>query len=153
MSKLEKLIDRACREQPALRAPATLSARVLAEIERRAALPWWRRSFNHWPVPVRAGFVAACGAVVWTSLSAPVAPVFATVNEPLSWAYQTGATVSLVNSVFSHVGVDLAHSVSPLLLYGAGLGVGGLYVLFAGLCATTYRTLYVTVARTSGTNL
>jgi hypothetical protein len=153
MSNLEKLIDRVCREQPALKAPSTLSARVLAKIERRAALPWWRRSFTHWPVPVRAAFVAACAAVIWTSLSAPMARVFATVNEPLTWAYQTGATVSLMNSVFSHLGVDLARSVSPLWLYGAGLGVASLYVLFAGLCATTYRTLYVTVDRTAGIKL
>ena len=141
MSNLEKFIDRLCREQPALNAPSTLSARVLAEIERRAALPWWRRSFTHWPVPVRAAFVAAGGAAILTSLSAPLGRVFATVNEPLTWAYQTGATVSLLNSVFSHVGADLAHSVSPLWLYGTGLGVCGLYVVFAGLCATTYRTL------------
>jgi hypothetical protein len=153
MSTLEKLIDRLCREQPALHAPSTLSARVLAEIERRAALPWWRRSFSHWPVPVRTAFIAVCGAAILTSLSAPLARVFATVNVPLTWAYQTGATVSLLNSVFGHVGADLAHSVSPFWLYGTGLGIGGLYVLFAGLCATTYRTLYVTVERTSGTTI
>lgn len=153
MSNLEKLVGRVCREQPALRAPATLSARVLAEIERRAALPWWRRSFTHWPVPVRAAFVAACGAAILTSLSAPMARMFATVNEPLTWAYHTGATVSLINTVFGHVGAGLARGVSPIWLYGAVLGVCGLYVLFAGLCATTYRTLYVTVERTSGINL
>jgi hypothetical protein len=153
MSNLEKLIDRVCREQPALKAPATLSARVLAGIERRSALPWWRRSFTHWPVPVRAAFIVACGAAVLTSLSAPMARLFGTANAPLAWAYQTGSTVSLLNSVFSHVGGDLAHSVSPFWLYGAGLGIGSLYVLFAGLCAMTYRTLYVTVDLTSGTTI
>jgi hypothetical protein len=153
MSNLEKLVDRVLREQPPLKAPSGLSTRVLAEIERRAALPWWRRSFTHWPVPVRAAFVAACGAAVLTSLSAPMGRVFATVNEPLTWAYQTGETVSLINRVFGHVGAGLAHSVSPLWLYGAALGIGGLYVLFAGLCATTYRTLYMTVERTSGTTI
>jgi hypothetical protein len=143
MSNLEKLIDRVCREQPALGAPATLSARVIAEIERRAALPWWRQSFTHWPIPARAAFVAACAALTWTSLSAPMARVFSTVNEPLTWAYQTGASVSLINTVFGRVGANLASSVSPLWLYGAGLGICGLYVLFAGLCAATYRTLYI----------
>ncbi len=153
MSNLEKLIDRLCREQPALNAPSTLGARVLAEIERRAALPWWRRSFAHWPVAVRAAFIVACGAAILTSLSAPMARLFGTAVEPLTWAYQTGATVSLLDNVFRHVGADLAHSVSPFWLYGAGLGICSLYVLFAGLCATTYRTLYVTVDRTSGTTI
>ena len=60
MSDLQRLIDRACREQPALQAPATLAARVMQGIARRQALPWWRRSFGHWPLAVRAGFTLAC---------------------------------------------------------------------------------------------
>jgi hypothetical protein len=153
MSNLERLIDRVCREQPVLGAPATLSARVIAEIERRAALPWWRQSFTHWPIPARAAFVAACAALTWTSLSAPMARVFSTVNEPLTWAYQTGASMSLINTVFGRVGANLASSVSPLWLYGAGLGICGLYVLFAGLCATTYRTLYIKTEQTARINI
>lgn len=153
MNNLDKIIDKVCKQQPWLGAPATLSARVIAEIERRSALPWWRQSFRHWPVPVRAAFVAACGGAIWTSLSAPLARVFSTVNAPVTWAYQTGATVSLVNSVFGHVSGDLARSISPLWLYGAGVGVCALYVFFAGLCAATYRTLYVSVNRTAGIKL
>ena len=153
MSKLEKMVDRVCKEQPSLGAPATLSARVLAEIERRAARPWWRQSFTHWPLPVRAAFVVACTGAIWATFSAPLARLFSTVNAPVTWAHQAGATVSLVNSVFGHVSGDLAHSVSPLVLYGTGLGICGLYVFFAGLCAATYRTLYVSVDRTAGINL
>jgi hypothetical protein len=153
MSNLEKLIDRVCREQPALRAPSTLSARVIAEIERRAALPWWRQSFTHWPMPARAAFVAACAALTWASLSAPMARVLSTVNEPLAWAFQAGASVSLINTVFGRLGANLASSVSPLWLYGTVLGVCGLYVLLAGLCAATYRTLYINVERTARINL
>jgi hypothetical protein len=153
MSDLEKLIERVCKQQPSLSAPVTLSARVIAEIERRTALPWWRQSFSHWPVPARAAFMAACAGAIWTSLSAPLAQVFSTVNAPVTWAYHTGATVSLVNSVFSHVSGDLAHSISPLWLYGSALGICALYVFFAGLCAATYRTLYVSVDRTAGIKL
>ncbi|MFI4891509.1 MAG: hypothetical protein ACHQIL_13345 [Steroidobacterales bacterium] len=143
MSKLEKFIDRVVRDQPALRAPGTLEARVFAEIERRAALPWWHRSFAHWPVPMRVVFVTTCAAVIWASLSPPMARLSSTVDAPVTWAYHAGATVSLVSTVLSHAGAALARSISPLWLYGAALGVCGLYVLFAGLCATTYRTLYV----------
>jgi hypothetical protein len=153
MSDVENLVGRLCREQPALRAPASLSARVLAEIERRSALPWWRRAFTHWPVPVRAAFVAACAAVVWTSLSAPMARMLAAVSAPMTWALHAGAAVSLLNSVFGRVSGDLAHSLSPLLLYGSVLTVGALYVVFAGLCATTYRTLYLSVERNAGIKL
>jgi hypothetical protein len=143
MSDLEALVDRVCRDQPALRAPATLGARVIAELERRAALPWWRRSFAHWPVSMRAVFVAACAATIWTLLSPPVVRLFSTVDAPLTWADQAGASVSLINAVLGHVGANLARSISPLWLYGVGLGVCGLYLLLAGLCATTYRALYI----------
>ena len=153
MSSLEKLIDRVSREQPLLSAPSTLSARVSAEIARRAALPWWRQSFTHWPVSARAAFVGACATLTWASLSTPMARIFATVNEPLTWAYQTGESVSLVNTVFGRVGANLANSVSPLWLYGAGLGICGMYVLFAGLCATTYRTLYIRAEHTARINI
>lgn len=143
MSNLEKFIDRVSREQPALKAPGTLEARVIAELERRAALPWWRRSFAHWPVPMRGVFVAACAVIIWASLTPPMARLSSTVDAPLTWAYKAGASLSVINTVFGHAGAVVARSISPLWLYGAGLGICGLYVLFAGLCATTYRTLYV----------
>ena len=41
-----------------------LESRVLGELARRAAQPWWRRNFGHWPTLARAGFVTACLALV-----------------------------------------------------------------------------------------
>ncbi len=143
MNDLETLIGRVCREQPALKAPAGLGARIVAEIERRAALPWWRRSFVHWPVTMRAVFVAVCAALIWASSNPAVMRLSGSLDAPLSWAFRTGVRLSMINGEFSRVASTLAHSMSPLWLYGAGLGVCSLYVLFAGLCAATYRTLYV----------
>jgi hypothetical protein len=60
---LERLVSRALAEQPLRQAPRDLTARVLAEIERRAARAWWRRGFAHWPAAARVGFVAACGSL------------------------------------------------------------------------------------------
>lgn len=45
--KLERLIHRTLRDLAPRRAPRTLEARVFAELERRAALPWWRQSYAH----------------------------------------------------------------------------------------------------------
>ena len=140
---LERLVDRVCREQPGLKAPDTLASRVLGEIARRTALPWWRRSFGHWPLAVRAVFIAACAVIIGAGFSPPMASLAASAAQPLAWAFQAGASLTLVNTVFSHVGADLANSVSPRWLYGAGVGICVLYVLLAGLCATTYRTLYI----------
>src|SRR5262245_18790950 len=67
--KLEQFIDQALRQQPTLRAPASLQARVLTELARRAALPWWRCSFSHWPMAAKAIFVGACGALIKLAFS------------------------------------------------------------------------------------
>ena len=61
---LEQLLDRTLRPLPLRRAPPALQSHVLEELQRRAALPWWRRSFAHWPSAARAGFVLVCLALV-----------------------------------------------------------------------------------------
>src|ERR1700689_4787557 len=58
--ELERLVNRALRELPVRRAPPGMERRVWNELARRAALPWWRRSFAHWPGPARAVFLAVC---------------------------------------------------------------------------------------------
>ena len=57
--RLERLTAEVLRELPPRRAPRTLEARVLAELERRAAKPWWQSSFMEWPALVRILFVLA----------------------------------------------------------------------------------------------
>jgi hypothetical protein len=143
MSDLERLIDRACREQPALQAPPTLAARVLQRIEQRRALPWWRQSFGHWPLGVRATFTLGCVLLVGGLFTPPLARVALTLGEPIAWIHQAGASATLINAVFNHVGADLARSLAPHWFAGTALGVCALYLMLAGLFATTYRTLYV----------
>lgn len=65
---LEALTSRALRALPPRSAPPRLAARVCAELERRAALPWWRRSFVYWPAPIRGVFVVICAGLVGLSL-------------------------------------------------------------------------------------
>ena len=143
MSDLNRMIERACREQPPLQAPPTLAAGVLQRIAQRQALPWWRLSFGHWPPVVRAAFTRACVLLIGSLFTPPLARIALALGEPLAWLHQAGASATLLNAVFNHVGGDLARSLAPRWFYTAGLGVGGLYLLLAGLCATTYRTLYV----------
>ncbi len=59
----ERLIERALRGLPMRRAPLTLESRVLGELQRRAALPWWRHSFAQWPPAARGTFVLLCAAL------------------------------------------------------------------------------------------
>ena len=57
--ELEQAIDRELRSLPDRPAPASLAPRVLRAIAERQRLPWWRKSFTHWPAPARLLFLVA----------------------------------------------------------------------------------------------
>jgi hypothetical protein len=136
--KLERLIAGALTGLPPRRAPAELERGVLGELARRAALPWWRRGFAHWPLAARAGFVIVCVSLVaGLSLTSGFAQQLGAQN--LTWA---GPIVGLMATIGSTVTLFVS-LVPPLWIYLA-LSVGVLlYVLLFGLGAFAYRTLYL----------
>jgi hypothetical protein len=141
----EQLFDPALRELPLRRAPATLESRVIGELERRAALPWWRRSFAHWPLPARAAFLVICGALISLAFiggDTAVARLHLLHDSgalSLSWAHQAGV---LVGSA-ANLAALFARTVPPAWLY-AGIGVCAvLYAVLFGLGAAVYHMLYL----------
>jgi hypothetical protein len=57
--RMEEEIGLALKGLPELKAPTTLMRRVLTKIESRAELPWYRRSWQNWPVGLQtASFIA-----------------------------------------------------------------------------------------------
>ena len=150
--KLERLIERACREQPPHRAPQALSRNVRAELSRRAALPWWHKSFSHWPGLVRAAFVLACSAVMlaslsvtaWSSAEHAAARLAAPIGQPLSQIQEFAAWAAFVGSLFHYVVTAVTQSMPSRWLDGGLIGLSALYVMLAGLGATGYRILYAT---------
>jgi hypothetical protein len=145
--KLERAIHQTLRALPPRRAPRSLEARVFAELERRAALSWWRQSFAHWPLPARAVFFVAALALVKLTLTVAVwvmagfdsASFLAALSTPVSWAQ---AGVSLVRGVTDFCFV-IFRSIPPLWLYGTVAFVAAMYAALFGLGAAAYRTLYV----------
>lgn len=132
---LEHLLNRTLSELPLRRAPQTLESRVMGELERRAALSWWRRSFAHWPLAARAAFLVICGAAAVAS----VRSLHESGALSLSWARQTETFVSSA----ANLAALLARSVPPAWAY-EGIAVGAvLYAALFGLGAAVYRTLYL----------
>ena len=139
--KFERALSEALRGLPLRRAPSTLELRVVDELERRAALPWWRVSFSHWPAAPRVAFVIVCIALVAATF---LGGVFAFVggrsfNEAaalvLSWVQPFLAVMSSAGGVATL----LVRVIPPLWLYG-GLGLGiMLYLALFGLGAAAYR--------------
>jgi hypothetical protein len=141
--KLERQIESVLSGLPLRRAPAELERRVLDELARRVALPWWRRGFAQWPAAARAGFVVLCAALAGLSLTSGF-------TQPLE--RQTFSWVRPLFGLMSTIG-NAAASVESLVPPGwiyLTLGVGALlYVLLFGLGAFAYRSLYIQHSNTT----
>jgi hypothetical protein len=131
------LLDRTLRELPLRRAPPTLEARVIGELERRAALPWWRRSFGHWPLFARAGFLVLCGALIRLAFLGSVAAVAGV--DSLLWARRAGMVVVTLGNLAAAI----ARISPPHWLYQGAVVCGALYAVLFGLGAVVYRLLYL----------
>ena len=134
---LERLFARTLRELPPRRAPPTLESRVFAELERRASLPWWRRSFAHWPLMVRAVFLLICTGLAGLAITGAAAA--AADVRSLYWAREIGSLMASGASL-----VALLAGISPPLWFYEGIAVCAvLYAALFGLGAVLYRTLYL----------
>jgi hypothetical protein len=144
-AQLEARLHTALRRAPAPLAPRTLEARVLGEIARRAALPWWRKSFSHWPAPMRVTFVLSSAALLALGVLGTaralgmVGPVEvdAFLLPGLEWVQ----SLRLAGGTLAAVVQDWLPAVSPTWLYGGLALVAGMYATLIGLGATAYRLL------------
>jgi|HubBroStandDraft_5_1064220.scaffolds.fasta_scaffold320159_2 hypothetical protein len=143
--KLEQALHRALRSVPLRTAPASLEARVMNELARRATMPWWQASFTSWPVAARVGFVLTCAALIAATILGGVSayvggrPFGEASALVLAWV---SPFLTLISSVGGLVAVFF-RVIPPMWLYGT-LGIGiFLYVTLFGLGAAAYRTLYL----------
>jgi hypothetical protein len=143
--RLERLVGSLLRELPPRQAPATLEARVLQEIGRRVALPWWRKSFLHWPQVARIALVLALlgvvklavDSVVWLTGSVRSSQVATAIEQPVDWM-QTFA--SIFHSLVVACNAVIA-AIPPQWLYLGLLAGGTMYFVLFGAGAVLYRAL------------
>ena len=143
--KLEELVHRTLRDLPARRAPRSLERSVFAEIERRAALPWWRRSFVHWPVAARAGFVVLCAVVInfvlgggaWTLAGLDSAGLSSALAQRFSWV----ETALIVARAITNSVEIMMRNIPALWIYGGLVFFATMYAAFFGLGAAAYRAI------------
>src|SRR5580658_10852079 len=143
--ELEQSMSRAITDLPLRRAPATLEARVLGELARRAALPWWRRSFGHWPVAARAGFVVICAGLIRLAFlegAVAVAGVHSLHESgvlPLSWVRDVAVLAAAAGNLIAL----LARTAPPSWVYEGIAICAVLYAVLFGVSAAVYRTLFL----------
>jgi hypothetical protein len=141
--KLEQLIDELARSQPARRAPASLAARVLAQIaSQQVRLPWWRKGFAYWPLAARGVFLVASYGFIRLALAGVMSVVDVLRTSDVAAAETLNRTGEAVSATVS-LGSLVLHAIPPVWLYnGAALGFA-LYAVLFGLGTIAYRTLYV----------
>ncbi|HUX74700.1 MAG TPA: hypothetical protein VMV25_12515 [Steroidobacteraceae bacterium] len=142
---LERQVDRALRGLAPRRAPRSLEVRVIAELARRAALPWWRRRILQWPPAARAAFIVVCGGLIrfaWPATGWAIAEFGALRRSgapALSWIHYGAAAVSGAAQLLNVIAGAL-----PMSWIAAGLVFAAmLYAALFGLGAVAYRTLYL----------
>lgn len=141
--ELEKLIHDTLRSLPGRRAPRSLEQRVMAAIEARQSLPWWRQSFAHWPQAAKAAFLLISGAFA----ALLVTIVFRAgadlgTSSPWTSALNTVAHAKMVCGSISDVVATVIRSIPSTWLYGGVAFVVVMYATLIGLGATAYRTLF-----------
>ena len=134
------MLDRALRDLPLRRAPVTLESRVFSELERRAALPWWSRSFMHWPTPARVAFLVFCGALVAVALVGGAAAV---ANLGFLLDLSGARQVGMLMVSAGNLSALLARTLPFTWLYQVIAVCAVLYAVLFGLGAAVYRTLYL----------
>ena len=144
--QLELVISRELKALPELAAPATVGSRVMAVIERRLSVPWYRRSWETWPVALRMASFAAM-LVVFGGLC--VAGWELSRMEAMMSAVHRGAQwfsgLNTIGSLFNILAGSVALVVKKLgtvfiiaCLVAAGLG----YAMFMGLGTVYFRLAF-----------
>jgi hypothetical protein len=135
--ELERIARRALRDLPVRCAPASLEVRVLEELARRAALPWWHRGFAQWPRAVRAIFIGICAAIGGLTVLG---------GARIAWTVSPGRGVERIIAIASAVAdaaSALVHAIPLLWIYEALVIAAVLYAVLFALGAAAYRTLYL----------
>ena len=143
---LEKFIHQTLRALPDRPAPRSLESRVLAAIDARAALPWWRQSFGQWPIAARCVFILLSAGLVKLALMATV------------WAVGGFHESALVNQASAHFGWAEAiiggfkgvgesftlvlRNIPSMWIYGILACIAAVYATLFSVGATAYRLLY-----------
>ena len=144
-ARLERFVRQAVRDLPARPAPSRLEDRVLAELARRAALPWWRKSFAHWPVAARAVFLLVCVALAKGILTGSVWVMagFDAGEWRAAFAAQFAGlenAVVILQALASCVDI-ITRNIPSLWVYGAVACVAAVYATVFGLGAAAYRAI------------
>jgi hypothetical protein len=140
--KLERLIHQELRALPGRTAPSALEARVLREIGRREALPWWRRSYVHWPMGLRYAFIVLLAAAATGVLAFSRSTLTAQALSELTLRFPWVSFLQSIAASLREAAGAVFDAIPQAWLYAGAVLLIGCYGLLFGLGAALYRAFY-----------
>ena len=145
-NQLERQIDRALKELPPLRAPASLSPRVLRAIAARKARPWYRLSWQEWPAPLQAAamilLVAMFGSLCFAAWQLTRAAGYANAMEELRQTFSGLSVIWNTIQVLFGAIVLIVKKLGSGFMIGCLAAMGLAYAMCVGLGTMFVRFVY-----------
>jgi hypothetical protein len=139
--RLERLVDQALGQLPMRRAPLDLESRVFGELARRAAMPWWQRSFLQWPRGACVLLLGVC-TVLGALTIVGGARIVVNLGPALRPANELDRALALLSTSKDLIST-LVGTIPTMWIY-EGLALAAvLYAALFALGAAAYRTLYL----------
>lgn len=147
----EDALTQLLRSIPLRPAPTSLKPRVMQQLAKSRAMPWWTRGFAHWPIAMRVSFLAASLALIAVSI---LYARWATLDDgvlhrlevwslswinPATWSMASATAPTSASDIGIYLARFLASDWLSVLMTIAAL----LYAALTGLGVLAYRTLYL----------
>jgi len=142
--QLEAAISRELKALPNLRAPRSLAAHVMATIEQRQAVPWYRLAWQDWPLPLRAiaglVLVASFSGLCFLSWQFVRTPDFAAASGKVGSLFAGCGVIWNALGVLKNALLLVVKNLNPAILIGCGVALALGYAMCLGL-GTVYVRL------------
>ncbi len=142
--ELECQVDRALKRLPEVTAPRTLMPRVLAAVRARAALPWYRQSWQAWPMPLQVAtifvLVVSFGGFFFATWELSRAAGFAAVRQEIGGMFSGVAAIGNVLGVLISALRLVVEKLGTAFIFGCLAAAALAYSIFIGL-GTVYLRL------------
>ena len=142
--RLESQVDRLLKRLPEVSAPRTLMPRVLAAVRARAALPWYRQSWQAWPMPLQVAtivvLVASFGGFFFATWELSRAAGYAVIRQEIVGMFSGLTVIGNVLGVLISALRLVVEKLGTVFIFGCLAAAALAYSIFIGL-GTVYLRL------------